>query len=75
LQHEQILQRINDFIAQTPETIILPEKDLMKESFDGHNFMIISYSSWNTLLIECEEALKDMPSTLIIKHENNCRII
>jgi hypothetical protein len=67
LQHEQILQRINDFVAQTPESIILPEKDLMKESFDGQNFMLISYATWNTLSTECEEALKEMPSTLIIK--------
>jgi hypothetical protein len=66
-QNEQILQKINDFIAQTPESIVLPEKDLMKESFDGQNFMLISYVAWNTLSTECEEALKDMPPTLIIK--------
>jgi hypothetical protein len=32
--------------------------------------MLISYATWNLLSVECEEALKDMPSTLIIYHRD-----
>ena len=67
-KNNQIAKAINDFIDQTDEATLLPEKELMRESFHRHNFMLISYDSWNKLSIECEEALKEMPSTLIIRY-------
>ena len=68
LTNEQIISEIDDFIDQTPQSVILKDKDLKRESFEGQNFMLISYASWNMLSTVCEKALKDMPSTLIIKH-------
>jgi Kef-type K+ transport system membrane component KefB len=69
--NELIRREITDFIALTEDSIILPEKELMRESFSGHDFMLISYATWNILSGECEEDLKDMPSTLIINHKKN----
>jgi hypothetical protein len=66
--NELILKRIAEFIASMDDAIVLPEKELMRESFSGHDFMLISYQAWNILSEECEEDLKDMPSTLIINH-------
>ena len=62
-------QIINDFISQTDKSFLLPEKDLTSVLFNHHNFMLISYDTWNTLSSECEETLKEMPSTLIIRHK------
>jgi Kef-type K+ transport system membrane component KefB len=68
--NEKIHAALLDFVAHTADALILPEKDLMSESFNGQNFMLISYATWNLLSLECEEALKDMPSTLIIHHRD-----
>jgi Kef-type K+ transport system membrane component KefB len=70
-QNELIFKSIHDFIDQTPNTVVLPEKDIESESLTSHNFMLISYASWNILSMECEKALKKMPSTLIIRHTQN----
>jgi Kef-type K+ transport system membrane component KefB len=66
--NEKIHAALTSFVAHTADALILPEKDLMSESFNGQNFMLISYATWNLLTVECEKALKDMPSTLIIHH-------
>ncbi|MDR2041578.1 MAG: cation:proton antiporter [Tannerella sp.] len=68
--YEKIHAALTGFVAHTAESLILPEKDLMNESFNGQDFMLISYATWNLLTVECEEALKDMPSTLIIHHRD-----
>jgi hypothetical protein len=68
--NEKIHAALTHFVAHTADSLILPEKDLMSESFNGQNFMLISYATWNLLTVECEEALKDMPSTLIIHHRD-----
>lgn len=68
-ENEQVLETINNFIVKIEDALILPEKDLMNESFNGHDFMLISYPAWNILSEECSEALKEMPSTLIINHK------
>ncbi|MDR0796667.1 MAG: cation:proton antiporter [Tannerella sp.] len=67
-ENELIHDEINDFVARTTDSIVLSGKELQRESFTGQNFLLISYATWNKLSVECEEALKDMPSTLIIKH-------
>ncbi|MDR1455323.1 MAG: cation:proton antiporter [Tannerella sp.] len=68
--NETIHAALTGFVAHATDALILPEKDLMSESFNGQNFMLISYTTWNLLTVECEEALKDMPSTLIIHHRD-----
>ncbi|MDR0757415.1 MAG: cation:proton antiporter [Tannerella sp.] len=69
-ESENIHRALAEFAGSMDEAVILPEKDVMSESFNGHNFMLISYATWKILAVECEEALKDMPSTLIIHHRN-----
>jgi Kef-type K+ transport system membrane component KefB len=68
--NEKIHAALTGFVARTADALILPEIDLMSESFNGQDFMLISYATWNLLTVECEEALKDMPSTLIIHHRD-----
>ncbi|MDR1602813.1 MAG: cation:proton antiporter [Tannerella sp.] len=68
-ESENIHRALTEFAGSMEDVVILPEKDVMSESFSGHNFMLISYSSWNILAVECEDALEDMPSTLIIHHK------
>jgi hypothetical protein len=58
-------------VHDTKDTIVLPEKDLMNETFAGHDFMLVSYNTWNILTTEAQDALKDMPSTLIINDPPN----
>ncbi|MDR3268550.1 MAG: cation:proton antiporter [Tannerella sp.] len=67
-ESETIHHTLTQFTTDMEEAIILPEKDVMSESFNGHDFMLVSYPSWNILSEECEDALQDMPSTLIIHH-------
>jgi Kef-type K+ transport system membrane component KefB len=66
---EHILDAIRMFTAQTGDCTVLPEVDLLNESFDDHDFMLVSYRTWNILSRECHEALQYMPSTLIINHK------
>ncbi|MDR1096608.1 MAG: cation:proton antiporter, partial [Tannerella sp.] len=73
--NEKLQAALTDFSARMKKEaptlpVTLPEKNLMGESFSGQNFMLISYATWNLLSVECEEALKDMPSTLIIYHRD-----
>jgi Kef-type K+ transport system membrane component KefB len=64
----KIHKALTEFAGSVEDVILLPEKEVISESFNGHDFMLISYASWKILSVECEEALKDMPSTLIIHH-------
>lgn len=72
-ENERIHTAIDTFVKHTEDALILPEKDVMNESFSGHNFMLVGYATWNILLVECKEALKDMPSTLIIRHREKAQ--
>ncbi|MDR2120353.1 MAG: cation:proton antiporter [Tannerella sp.] len=65
---EHIHRTLVEFAGSMEEVVILPEKDVVSESFNGHDFMLVGYATWNILSVECEEALMDMPSTLIIHH-------
>lgn len=67
-ESNQVVKTLIDFTVEIPGTILLPEKDLLNESFNGQDFMLISYISWNTISEEANEPLQDMPSTLIINH-------
>ena len=70
-ESEHVVKTLNDFATEFEETILLPEKDLLNESFNGQDFMLVSYDSWNILSEEANEVLQDMPSTLIINDRNS----
>ena len=69
-ESEQVVRALNNFVKEITGTILLPEKDLLNESFNGQDFMLVSYTSWNIISEEANEPLQDMPSTLIINHKN-----
>lgn len=68
-ESELVVKALNDFSAEIEGTILLPEKDLLNESFNGQDFMLVSYQTWNNISEEANEPLQDMPSTLIINHQ------
>jgi len=63
---EYIINAIRQFVAFNGETTLLPEVDLLNESFDDHDMMLVSYRTWGIIATECSEALQYMPSALII---------
>ncbi|MDR1408320.1 MAG: cation:proton antiporter [Tannerella sp.] len=69
-ESEEIRMALHTFADSMEDVRILPEIEVMRESFNDRNFMLVSYPTWNRLTGECEDALKDMPSTLIIQHRN-----
>jgi Kef-type K+ transport system membrane component KefB len=63
------VEAIEESFARFTETVkakVLPEKDLTPDLFDGYNFMLISYHTWNDVSEHRKEALREMPSTLIL---------
>jgi len=71
--NELIGKEINDYLSHTDTAILIPETELTGALFKRFDFMLISYASWNLLSTTCEEALKEMPSTLIIKHSDKVK--
>lgn len=63
---EKIRESLSLFTEKTKLTTILPNKDLTPEVFNGFNFMLISYQTWNDVSEHRKEALQRMPSTLIL---------
>lgn len=68
-ESELVVKALSHFATEIENTILLPEKDLLNESFNGQDFMLVSYQSWKVLLEEAGEPLQEMPSTLIINHK------
>ena len=64
--YDKIVKTIEDFTASTPQTSLLPDKDLTPGLFSGYNFMLIGYNTWNDVSEHRKEALQKMPSTLIL---------
>ena len=64
--HDQILKELWDFVSSTPQTQLLPDKDLTPGLFNSYNFMLIGYNTWNDVSEHRKEALQKMPSTLIL---------
>jgi Kef-type K+ transport system membrane component KefB len=62
--------KIEESFARFTETVkqskILPDKDLAPGLFNGYNFMLISYHTWNDVSEHRKDALQKMPSTLIL---------
>ncbi|MEG1544162.1 MAG: cation/H(+) antiporter, partial [Tannerellaceae bacterium] len=63
---ESIQTALQQFAAEIAQATILPNKDLTPELFNGYNFMLISYHTWNDVSDHRKEALQRMPSTLIL---------
>lgn len=61
---------IEESFARFTETVkqakVLPDKDLTPGLFNGYNFMLISYHTWNDVSEHRKDALQKMPSTLIL---------
>ena len=68
-ESESVVRELRNFASEIEGTILLPEKDLLNESFNGQDFMLVSYKSWKILLDEASEPLQEMPSALIINHK------
>ena len=64
--YDKIIEAIEEFTATVPQANLLPEKDLTPGLFNGYNFMLISYDTWNDVSEHRKEALQRMPSTLIL---------
>ena len=64
--NEVIKEGILRFTEDVKQTTLLREKDLTPQSFNGFNFMLISYKTWNDVSEHRKEALQKMPSTLIL---------
>ena len=52
--------------TQKEKVSLASEKDMTLHVFNGFNFMLISYKTWNDVSEGKEEALQKMPSTLIL---------
>jgi len=64
--HDEIEASIEKFIQTVKQTVLLPDKDLVPGLFNGYNFMLISYKTWNDVSEHRKKALQEMPSTLIL---------
>lgn len=70
--YNKIVNSIKEFTTSIPQARCLSHKDLTPELFNGFNFMLISYETWNDVSEHRKEALQKMPSTLILnKHQEN----
>ncbi len=61
---------IHLFIESNEQAKVLEQKDMTAGTFNGYNFMMISYDCWNDVSEHRREALQKMPSTLILNHKN-----
>lgn len=64
-------RQINAFIASTPQTSLSDKQELSADLFDGFNFMLIGYRTWNDVSERRKEALLKMPSTLILNKKRS----
>lgn len=64
--HDEIEAAIEQFIQTVRQAVLLSDKDLTPGLFNGYNFMLISYKTWNDVSEHRKKALQDMPSTLIL---------
>lgn len=65
----RIMHDIRIFLETVNQGNLLPDRDLSPDLFEGYNFMLISYTTWNDVSEHRKEALQKMPSTLIL-HKN-----
>ena len=68
---EVVANRLSGYLKTAEETAIPFEKNLTVDILKSANLMLVSYDTWQTLIVECDDILQNMPSTLIIQHKNN----
>ena len=59
---------LTDYVQKSKETAIPFEKDLTDDIVRNTDLILVTYHTWQIISEECKEILKDMPSTLIIHH-------
>ena len=59
-------KEIKHFLGITRSAILLSEKDITSQLMDKYNFMMVSYSTWVDISEKDKEALREIPSTLIL---------
>lgn len=64
--NEIIQEALKQIVENVKQSNLLPEKDLIPDLFNGYNFMLVSYNTWNDISEHRKEALQRMPSTLIL---------
>jgi hypothetical protein len=60
-----------DYRQKASETAIPFEKDLTADLIRNTDLMLVTYQTWQIISKECDDLLKDMPSTLIIQYNPN----
>lgn len=63
---QSLTDQIDQFFQSSPQSTLLAQKDLTQELFNGFNFMLVSYNTWNLISEHRKNALQRMPSTLIL---------
>ena len=66
---EAVANKLSDYLNKAKETAIPFEKNLTADILKNANLMIVSYDTWQIIITECDDILRDMPSTLIIRHK------
>ncbi len=63
-----IIEAITSFKLMVNHAYELEGAEIKAESFEGFNFMLISYETWNDVSVRLNNEFMHMPSTLIIRH-------
>jgi hypothetical protein len=59
-------RKIKQFLGINKSTVLLADKEITSSLLCDHNFMLVSYKTWNDISENDKVALQQMPSTLII---------
>lgn len=65
---KKIHRTAKEFITSIPDSNIVPDNEFTQDTFNGYDFMLIGYNTWNHISEEYGESLQQIPSTLIISH-------
>ena len=60
-------ERLDGFSVGIPRVTLLGEREITQRILGDYNFMLISYRTWNEVSVTHKEALRRMPSTLILR--------
>jgi hypothetical protein len=63
-ENDDIQAAFSQFVSIKQMAVL--SKSLTPELFNGYNFMLISYHTWNDVSEHHKKALQRMPSTLIL---------
>jgi hypothetical protein len=60
------MYKLQQYLTKYPSVRLMQEKRLTGEILSAHNFMLVTYETWNSMSEEEKDVLQQMPSTLII---------